>query len=130
MANKEAFRFGNFMEEVYGFAQAVKAGDTIYVSGQTAFQTDGSIAGTGDMAEQMRAAYRNIEKVLREFGATMDDIVEETLYVTDIMGAAGAAHDVRGEFYGERYDVASTLIGVAALGLPDLLIEIRCTARV
>ena len=52
-ATKEPCYFGNFMEEVYGFAEAVKVGDTIYVSGQTAFMDDGSIDGVGDMAAEM-----------------------------------------------------------------------------
>ena len=56
-ATKEPCYFGNFMEEVYGFAEAVKVGDTIYVSGQTAFMDDGSIDGVGDMGTQMARAY-------------------------------------------------------------------------
>lgn len=130
MAKKEAFKFGNFMEQVYGFAQSVKSGDLIFVAGQTAFMDDGSIAGVGDMAVQMRTAYENIAKVLEPFGAKITDVVDETLYVTDVMAAAGAALAVRSEFYGPECEVASSLIGVAALGMPELMIEIRCTARV
>ena len=130
MATKEPTYFGDFMEEVYGFAQAVKADNIIYVSGQTAFTEQGELDGVGDMAAQMRRAYANIKRVLEKFGATMDDVVDETLFVTDIMAAATVAHEVRKEVYGGRFEVASSLCQIAQLGMPDMLIEIKCTAHV
>jgi enamine deaminase RidA (YjgF/YER057c/UK114 family) len=130
MATKEPTFFNDFMEQVYGFAQAVKVGDTIYVSGQTAFTEQGEVDGIGDMGAQMRRAYANILRVLERNGATADDIVDETLFVTDLMAAATVAHEVRKEVYGGRFEVASTLCQIQQLGTPDLLIEIKCTARV
>lgn len=128
MATKETVKLGNFMEQAYGFSQAVKVGDTIHVAGQTAFADDG-IVGVGDMAAQMREAYAAIGRVLAAFGATHADIVDETLYVTDPMAAAMASLEVRGEVYGPDFEVASSLIGVQALGAPELMIEIKCTAQ-
>jgi 2-iminobutanoate/2-iminopropanoate deaminase len=129
-STRQSHQFGNFMEDVYGFAQSVKVGDTVFVSGQTAFLDDGSIDGEGDMTTQMRRAYANIARALAGVGATMDDVVDETLFVTDIDAASGVAHEVRKEAYGGRLEVASTLCQVAALGAPQLLIEIKCTAKV
>ena len=126
---REPVHFGSFGEEFYGFAEAVKVGDTIYVAGQTAMGDDGSIAGGDDMAEQMRAAYRAIARALAPYGATLADVVDETLYVTDVMAAASVAKVVRESFYGPEFAVASSLIGVAALGLPGILIEVKCIAR-
>jgi enamine deaminase RidA (YjgF/YER057c/UK114 family) len=128
--DKEPVFFGSFGEQVYGFAEAVRAGDTIYVAGQTAMAADGSIIGGDDMAAQMRAAYAAIERALEPLGATLADVVEETLYVTDTMAAALAAKGVREPFYGPDFAVASSLIGVAQLGMPGILIEIKCTARI
>ena len=130
MADKEVRNFGNFMEDAYGFAQAVKVGDTVYVSGQTAFRDDGTVAGVGDMETQMREAYANIARVLDMFGTDMDHVVDETLFVTDVMAAAMVAHQVRKDVYGGRFEVASTLCQIQALGAPELMIEIKCTARV
>ena len=127
---RENHQFGNFMEEVYGFAQAVRVEDTVYVAGQTAFQDDGTITGEGDMAAQMRAAYAGIERALNGVGATLADIVDETLFVTDIDAASGVAFEVRNEVFGGTLKMASTLCQVVALGAPQLLIEIKCTARV
>jgi len=128
--NKEPMNFGNFMEEAYGFSEAVKVGDTIYVSGQTAFGDDGTIAGLDDMKVQMRAAYAGIERALGMYGATMDAVVDETLFVTDMTAAVTVANEVRKEVYGGKFEMASTLCEIKALGSPQLLIEIKCTARV
>jgi enamine deaminase RidA (YjgF/YER057c/UK114 family) len=129
-ATKDARTFGNFMEEAYGFSQAVRVGDIVYVSGQTAMGEDFSAIGGDDMEAQMREAYAGVTRVLAMFGAEPSDVVDEVLFVTDVMAAATCAKRVRGEIYGESFPVASTLIGVAALGSPDLMIEIKCVAHV
>ena len=130
MAAKDTRTFGNFMEEAYGFSQAVRVGDVIYVSGQTAMGDDFTAVGGDDMAAQMREAYAGLARVLAMFGAAPSDVVDETLFVTDVMAAATCAKEVRAEVYGDSFEVASTLIGVAALGSPDLKIEIKCVAHV
>ena len=81
------------------------------------------------MAEQMRRAYEKIGRVLAMFGAEMGDIVEETLFVTDIRAAAAVAGPVRRQVFGGEMGMASTLCEIAALGAPELMIEIRCIAR-
>jgi 2-iminobutanoate/2-iminopropanoate deaminase len=130
VATKEVVKLGNFMEEAYGYAQAVKSGNTIYVSGQTAFTDEGTIDGEGDMAQQMRRTYANIAQVLGRLGATMGDVVEETLMVTDMEAAVTVAQEVRSEVYGGKFELASNLVEVKGLGAPQLLIEISCIAAV
>jgi enamine deaminase RidA (YjgF/YER057c/UK114 family) len=125
---KEPVYFGSFGEEVYGFAQAVRSGGLIHVAGQTAMADDGTIVG-GDMASQMRAAYAGVERALAALGAGLADVVDETLFVTDYMAAATVAREVRTEVFGGDLGVASTLVEVASLGLPGMLIEIKCTAQ-
>jgi 2-iminobutanoate/2-iminopropanoate deaminase len=128
--DREPVYFGSLGEQFYGFAEAVRAGDVIYVSGQTALRDDGGLVGEGDMAEQMRAAYSGIARALAPLGATLADVVDETLYVTDASAAAAVARTVRAEVYGDDFAVASSLIGVAELGMPGILIEIKCIARI
>ena len=60
--NKEAKSLNMPWEKEYGYSQAVKVGDTIYVSGQVSHDDKGNILGEGDMEVQMRAAYANIGK--------------------------------------------------------------------
>ncbi len=130
VVEKDVRNFGSFVETLYGFSEAVKVGDTVYVSGQTAFGEDDSFDGEGDMAVQMRRAYANIERLLGMYGASMRAVVDETLFVTDMTAAITVAGDVRNEVYGGRFELASTLCEVSALGAPQLLVEIKCTARV
>lgn len=129
-------------EETYGYAQAVRVGDTIYVSGQLSHDDAGNLVAPaplgergqildhGNMALQMRQAYVNATKLLGEFGATLQNVVEEVLYVTDMDAAFAAAGPVRKEVYAsERPPVASTILTTSRLALPAQLIEIRFTAR-
>lgn len=130
MAERQSVGFGNLMEDAYGFSQGVRVGDVVYVAGQTALGDDFTVVGPGDMEAQMRAAYAGVARVLAMFDAQLGDVVDETLYVTDIMAAVTCAKQVRGEIYGEAFEVASSLIGVSGLGSPDLMIEIKCVAHV
>jgi enamine deaminase RidA (YjgF/YER057c/UK114 family) len=126
---RDVRRFGTEAEAAYGFAQSVRVGKTIYISGQTASPVDGAMGEPGDMHNQMRVAYARIGRLLAMYDATMANVVDETLFVTDMEAAIPAAVSIRREVYGGDFDVASTLIGVQRLGGPDLLVEIKCTAR-
>ena len=68
--NKDAKYFGMPWEKEYGYSQAVKVDNTIYVSGQVSHDDNGNIVGAGDMGAQMSQAYANVEKVLAHYGAT------------------------------------------------------------
>jgi enamine deaminase RidA (YjgF/YER057c/UK114 family) len=126
---KQHWQMGRPEEKTFGFAQAVAVGDTLYVSGQVGTNGDYRPA---DIESQMRIAYERIALVLAKAGATLDDVVDETIFVTDLATASHVAADVRREFYGESPIVASTFIGVAAIGNPaaavPLQVEIKCTA--
>jgi 2-iminobutanoate/2-iminopropanoate deaminase len=128
--NKEAKSLGMPWEKEYGYAQSVKVEDTIYVSGQVSHDETGKIVGRRDMEAQMRQAYTNIQKVLAQYGATMNNIVDETLFVTDMDAAFSAAVKCRENVFSGIPVVASTIVQIQRLAFPDLLIEIRCVARV
>ena len=102
---KEAAYFGVPWEDAYGYAQAIKVGDTIHVSGQLSHDEKGNLIAPASldesgkpaefsmMEQQMRATYANAVKLLARFGATLDNVVEDTLYVLDV----DAAFAVRGQ---------------------------------
>jgi enamine deaminase RidA (YjgF/YER057c/UK114 family) len=134
-------KHGVSWEEGYGYVQAVRRGDTVHLSGQVAHDgerlvapapvdADGRVTDFANTGEQMRRAYANAAELLGRFGASLDDVVEETVYVLDVDAAFAVAGPVRKEAYG-RPDpqVASTLIGVSRLAFPELLVEISLTAR-
>jgi 2-iminobutanoate/2-iminopropanoate deaminase len=128
--NKETTSLSMPWEKEYGYSQSVKVGDTIYVSGQVSHDDSGNIVSPGDMEAQMRQAYTNIRKVLAQYGATMDNIVDETLFVTDMTTAFAAAVKCREDVFFGVPVVASTIVQVQRLAFPDLMIEIKCVAKV
>lgn len=129
-------------ESGYGYVQAIQHGDTIYISGQLAnkgselvapapVDEDGKVADYSNMGEQMRQTYVNALELLKRFGASLDNVVEEVLYVLDVDTAFAVAGSVRKAAYGrEDPQVASTVLGVTRLAFPDQLIEIKFIARV
>src|SRR5262245_35422263 len=126
---KDAKSLGMSWEKEYGYSQAVKVGNTIYLSGQVSHNDEGTLVGPGDMKAQMRQAYRNIEKVLGQYGATMDNIVDEVVFVTDVDAAFHARIECKEEVFGGRPVLASTLIGIQRLARPEFMVEIKCIAQ-
>lgn len=114
-----------FVDTHDGYSEAVviQSGDlkTIYVSGQV---------GTGENLEsQMRTALSNLKEVLREAGATMEDVVKMNTYIVDYgPETLSIFRKVRKELLGDSDMPASTLIGVQSLALPEWLIEIEAVA--
>jgi 2-iminobutanoate/2-iminopropanoate deaminase len=125
---RETVSFGNPIEDSFGFVQAHRIGDTVYLSGQTAMDRHGVIHGVGDMAAQWRAAYRNIELLLGAFGGGLADLVDETVFTVDSRRAAAEGPAIRKELLGDPPSISSTLIGISQLGRPELLLEIRAVA--
>ena len=141
--SKDVKGFGMPWEDTYGYAQAVKVDDTIYVSGQLSHDEQGNMVGAAplddsgkirdhsNMETQMRQTYANAKKTLNQFGATLDNVVEEVLYVTDMNTAFAVAGPVRQEMYGSKKPaVASTILETPRLALPTQLIEIKFIAKV
>ena len=74
----------------------------------------------------MHTAYANATQLLKRFGATLDNVVEETLYVVDFDAAFAVAGKVRKAAYGtDRPSCASTIVGTTRLAFPQQLVEIR-----
>lgn len=127
---KEIFNMGMPWESGYGYSQAVKVGDTIYVSGQVDHDEAGNVLYPGAMEHQMRQAYANVKRVLAHFGATMDNIVDEILFVVDMDSAMKARGRLKDEVFGQAILPAATIVQIQRLALPDFMVEIRVIARV
>ncbi|MEM7253708.1 MAG: RidA family protein [Pseudomonadota bacterium] len=110
------------------FAQAVQVGDTVYVSGQVAQDPDGKLVGAGDMAAQANQIIDNIAVILALAGATLDDVVKITTYVTD-MSKYGDYARVRAERFPDAA-LASATVSSPELVQPGFLIEIEAIAVV
>lgn len=109
-------------------AQGVRSGNTVFVSGQIAFDADGNLVGKGDMTAQARQVFANIAAVLAEAGATMDDVVKITAFVTDMSRYAEYAA-ARSEAFPNTLPASAT-VATPALVMPGLLVEVEAIAEI
>lgn len=116
-----------------GFSQVVAASGsrTIYTAGQVSIDEGGALIGVGDLAEQAAQSMRNVGLALAAAGASFSDIVKITTYVVNYKPEHRAViGKARRPFFSNGTPPASTLVGVAALALPEWLIEIEAIAVV
>jgi reactive intermediate/imine deaminase len=107
-------------------AQGKQIGNTIYVSGQVAYDPNGTLVGEGDMKAQTRQVFDNIRSVLESAGSGLKDIVKINTYITDGSKFMDML-SVRSEIFGDD-PPASTAVVVGALAFPGLLIEVEAIA--
>ncbi len=108
------------------YSPAVRAGNTLYVSGHT-----GSDPVTRDIRsgieDQTRQAFRNLQDVIEAAGATMRDVVKVNVFMTDMAADFAGMNKVFREVFPENPPARST-VGVAHLARPGLLVEIEVVA--
>ena len=124
---RKVFRSGPYAELI---AQAVQVGDVIYLSGQVGVDEQGDAPDS--LVAQTTLAYEHVKAVLAEFGATLHNVVEETVFVTDMAQTMAQVQEVfaaRAAAYGGRPDVTQTLVAVSDLVDQAFKIEIKCTAH-
>jgi enamine deaminase RidA (YjgF/YER057c/UK114 family) len=115
----------------FGFSHAAisPAGRMLHLAGQVAWDKDGTVIGAGDLAAQARQALSNLRAVLESQGVTPADLVRIRTYVVDhTPDKLGIVAPEMMTFYGDAMPAPNTWIGVAALALPEFLIEIEATA--
>lgn len=112
----------------YSNCVKVTAGSLLFISGQVGFDREGRLVGKGDARAQAAQALENIKAILQANGASMDDVVKVTVFVTDMRYFDDIA-EVRVRYF-PKNGPASTIVEVSKLALPDLLIEIEAVAVV
>jgi enamine deaminase RidA (YjgF/YER057c/UK114 family) len=117
------------MPEPPGYSHVVTArpARVVWISGQVAMNADGSTAPPGDWEAQTRLAFENVGRALEAAAAGWSDVVKLTYFVVDV-SALVTIRTVRDEFVDTERPPASSLVQVAALFRPDLLIEVEAVA--
>ena len=111
------------IEKAYGYSHAVKIGNSIKVSGAVSMDDGGNPTAKGDLGQQMKNCYADLEKILKHYGCTFDDVIVENIFTTNMpLFLENAAY--RAEIYTKHFPTGSWL-GVRELALPELMIEIE-----
>jgi len=116
-----------------GYTHVVTAtgGKMVFVAGQVALDAKGEIVGKGDLRAQATQAYANLKAALAAAGATTADVVKLNTYAVNFKSAdLPVIREVRSQFFPQENMPASTLVGVQALAVDGLLIEIEAVAMV
>lgn len=115
-------------EKEFGFAQAIKVGDTIYISGQLSHDEHGDFLHANDLSGQFAQVWANLDKVLAHYGITRNQIVQDGVFVVDLPANAATVAAEHLAYFGDHRPT-STTVGVAALFFPGQLLEINFIAN-
>jgi enamine deaminase RidA (YjgF/YER057c/UK114 family) len=118
-------------QDAFGFSQAVETSAiqrVLRCSGQTSVDADGAPQHAGDMGAQMMLAADNLETVLKAAGMTLANVVRLNIYVTDIDASLQHFEALEKRLAAAGIQPAVTLLGVARLFAPELMIEIEADA--
>ena len=115
-------------EKAYGYTHAVKIGDDIKISGAVSMDDAGNPTAIGDLAQQMKNCYSDLDKVLKHYGCTFDDVVVENIFTTN-MAEFLIQSGYRNTIYTKQFPTGSWL-GVKELALPEFMIEIELEVHI
>jgi 2-iminobutanoate/2-iminopropanoate deaminase len=125
---REEFHVEGMSVPISHYADAVRAGELLFVSGCVPVDADGNLVGGDDVVAQARRVFENIGAVLVAAGAGPADVVKVTLFLTDVEDRP-RINPVRQEFFGDTRP-ASTLVEVSRLAIPGAKIEVEAVAIV
>ncbi|MGA7149549.1 MAG: RidA family protein [Microbacterium sp.] len=111
-------------EKEFGFAQGIKVGDTIYISGQLSHDENGDFLHADDLHAQFQQVWANLDKVLAHYGVTRNQIVQDGVFVVNLPENASTVAAAHLAYFGDHRPT-STTVGVAALFFPGQLLEIN-----
>ncbi len=110
------------VEKAYGYSHAVKIGNDIKISGAVSMDAKGNLTAPGNLEQQMKNCYGDLEKILQHFGCTYDDVVEENIYTTNMQDFIKVS-GYRNSIYKKQFP-SGTWLEVKGLALVGQLIEI------
>ena len=123
---REEFHVEGMSVPISHYADAVRAGDLLFVSGCVPVDGEGNLVGGDDVVAQAERVFENIAGVLAAAGASAKDVVKVTIFVTDIDDRP-KINPVRQRFFGETRP-ASTLVEISELAIPGAKLEVEAVA--
>lgn len=115
------------LEKDYGYSHAVKIGDDLKISGAVSMNDSGIIIAPGNMEQQMKNCYSDLEKILKHYGYTFDDVVAENIYTTNMKDFEKVS-GFRNSIYKKQFPTG-TWLEVKGLAIEGQLIEIDMEAH-
>jgi enamine deaminase RidA (YjgF/YER057c/UK114 family) len=123
----EWFMLRPSVEKQYGYTHAVRIGTELSISGAVSMDDKGELVAPGNIEQQMKNCYSDLAKILKHFGYTFDDVIEENVYTTD-MEAFINVSGFRNSIYKKNFPTG-TWLEVKGLALKGQLIEIDMKAH-
>lgn len=123
----EYFNLRPKLEKEYGYTHAVRIGDDLKISGAVSMNDSGIIVAPGNMEQQMKNCYTDLEKILQHYGYTVDDVVAENIYTTN-MAEFIKISGFRNSIYKKQFPTG-TWLEVKGLAVAGQLIEIDMEAH-
>ena len=123
----EYFQLRPEVEKAYGYTHAVKIGDYIKISGAVSMDAEGTPTAVGDLEQQMKNAYADLDTILKHYGCTFDDVIVEDVFTTNMAKFLEVA-SYRNTIYTKHFPTG-TWLEVKGLALPEFMIEIELEAH-
>ena len=123
----EYFNLRPKLEKEYGYTHAIKIGDDLKISGAVSMNDSGMIVAPGNMEQQMKNCYADLEKILQHYGYTYDDVVAENVYTTNMADFIKAS-PFRNSIYKKQFPTG-TWLEVKGFAVEGQLIEIDMEAH-
>ena len=123
----EYFNLRPKLEKEYGYTHAVRIGDDLKISGAVSMNDSGMIVAPGNMEQQMKNCYADLQKILEHYGYTYDDVIAENIYTTNMAEFIGAS-GFRNSIYKNQFPTG-TWLEVKGLAVAGQLIEIDMEAH-
>jgi 2-iminobutanoate/2-iminopropanoate deaminase len=123
----EYFNLRPEAEKNYGYSHAVRIGDDLLISGAVSMDDAGNPTAVGDLAQQMKNCYGDLDKVLKHYGYSFDDVVVENVFTTNMAEFLKQAN-YRSTIYSKNFPTG-TWLEVKGLALPEFMIEIELEAH-
>lgn len=124
----EYFNLRPELEKTYGYTHAVKIGNDIKISGAVSMDDKGTLIAPESLEKQMKNCYGDLEKILKHYGCTFDDVVVENVFTTNITEFINVS-GYRNSIYKKQFPTG-TWLEVKGLALPGQVIEIDMEAHI